>query len=185
MTSERDVMLNSRACRPSRISRALARLGHFVTPTGWLAHRRRAKLLSQTKTAIDSSGLFDAAWYLTQYPDVAAAGMNPVTHYITFGANEGRDPTPLFDTKWYLAQYPDVAAAGMNPLLHYVLCGANEGRDPNPSFDTDWYVAQYTDVAARGVNPLAHYFTHGANEGRDEWRAPSFEARALRLVQRR
>jgi GT2 family glycosyltransferase len=126
-----------------------------------------------TKTALGSSGLFDAAWYLAQFSDVTLVGRDPLAHYLTYGANEGRDPHPLFDTKWYLAQYPDVAAVGMNPLAHYVLFGAMEGRDPNPLFDTDWYLAQYTDVAATGANPLAHYLTYGANEGRDP--SPHFD----------
>lgn len=37
---------------------------------------------------------FDAVWYLHQYPDVAAAGMNPWTHYRRFGQSEGRLPAP-------------------------------------------------------------------------------------------
>jgi hypothetical protein len=133
VASERDVMLNSRAWRAFlRMRRALARVssivGHSVITT---------RLLKRTKTAIGSSDLFDAVWYLAQYTDVAASGVNPLAHYLTSGANEGRDPNPLFDTKWYLAQYPDVAAAGMNPLAHYVSFGAKEGRDPNPVFDSD------------------------------------------------
>ncbi|MEA2977680.1 MAG: hypothetical protein QOF19_3200, partial [Alphaproteobacteria bacterium] len=35
---------------------------------------------------------FDAAWYLAQYPDVAAAKLNPLVHYIRWGAIEGRGP---------------------------------------------------------------------------------------------
>jgi hypothetical protein len=72
--------------------------------------------------------LFDAAWYLVTYPDVAAAGVNPLEHYLRHGAAEGRDPGPLFSTRWYLEAYPDVAAAGVNPLEHYLRRGAAEGR---------------------------------------------------------
>jgi hypothetical protein len=32
---------------------------------------------------------FDASWYLSQYPDVV--GINPLLHYILFGASEGRE----------------------------------------------------------------------------------------------
>ena len=61
---------------------------------------------------------------------MAAAGINPLVHYLTWGAAEGRDPSPLFDTSYYLKSNPDVAAAGINPLAHYLTWGAAEGRDP-------------------------------------------------------
>jgi len=79
------------------------------------------------------SGLFDAAWYLLQNPDVAEAGMDPVSHYLEHGASEGRDPSPLFNTRWYREHYADVGAAGMNPLVHYLRFGRAEGRKPAPS----------------------------------------------------
>jgi hypothetical protein len=44
--------------------------------------------------------LFDTAWYLAANPDVAAAGVDPLQHYIDYGAAEGRDPNPLFDSEW-------------------------------------------------------------------------------------
>jgi glycosyltransferase involved in cell wall biosynthesis len=106
--------------------------------------------------------LFDADWYLTTYKDVAAAGVDPFSHYFEHGFGEGRSPHALFDTSWYLAQNPDVAAAGINPLLHYLDHGANEGRDPHPLFDSSWYLDRNPDVVAAGVNPLAHYLEHGS-----------------------
>ena len=66
-----------------------------------------------------ASQFFDAGWYSARYPDVAAAGLDPLTHFLRFGIAEGRDPGPLFDAKWYLANNPDVAAAGIIPLVHY------------------------------------------------------------------
>lgn len=33
---------------------------------------------------------FDSAWYLEQYPDVKRAAVNPLMHYIQYGANERR-----------------------------------------------------------------------------------------------
>lgn len=35
---------------------------------------------------------FDAGWYLSKYPDVAAAGLDPWFHYCRFGRSEGRLP---------------------------------------------------------------------------------------------
>jgi O-antigen biosynthesis protein len=103
---------------------------------------------------------------LAQYRDVAAAGMNPLAHYVLFGAKEGRDPNPVFDSDWYLAQYTDVAASGVNPLAHYLTSGATEGRDPSPHFDAEWYVARCPEVEKLGLNPLTHYLLKGRAEGR-------------------
>jgi hypothetical protein len=116
--------------------------------------------------------LFDPTWYLARNPDVAAAGAEPLTHYIAYGAAEGRNPNPFFDTRWYVAQNSDVEA-GLNPVAHYLASGAAEGRDPHPLFDTDWYLAQNSEVFAANVNPLAHFLEWGAREGRAPH--PSFD----------
>ena len=79
--------------------------------------------------AIMRSGVFDQVWYLNNNPDVAAAGINPIRHYLSHGAREGRNPSPEFSTHDYLIHNPDVAAAGINPLVHFVLYGVAEGRD--------------------------------------------------------
>jgi hypothetical protein len=41
------------------------------------------------------SGLFDGEWYVKEYADVAAAGMDPLRHYVVYGAKEGRQPNPV------------------------------------------------------------------------------------------
>jgi hypothetical protein len=110
---------------------------------------------------------FDRTWYLDRYPDVRAAKFDPVSHFLKWGAREGRHPNPLFWTEFYVRQYPGVRAAGINPLLHYLLCGWHEGCNPNPLFDGGWYLRENGDVAAAGMNPLIHYLHRGAYEGRD------------------
>lgn len=77
---------------------------------------------------IAASDLFDAGWYLNTYPDVAAARIKPVLHYVRHGAKEGRDPGPFFSTQKYLDANPDVKDAGANPLLHYLTHGLQERR---------------------------------------------------------
>jgi glycosyltransferase involved in cell wall biosynthesis len=153
----------------------LARLQH----SSWLAHfRSRA---SQAATVICASGLFDSDWYLESYPDVAARGVDPLRHYVRYGAREGRDPNRLFSSSWYLANNPEVAELGLNPLAHFIQRGAAEGRSPGPLFDTKWYLEANPDVAAANVNPLLHFLRHGAREGRrpngridsGAWLAPS------------
>ena len=77
--------------------------------------------------------LFDAAWYVERYKDVQ--GTDPLHHYVTFGANEGRDPNPFFDGGWYRAHYQDVAQSGIDSLLHYMVSARRELRNPHPRFD--------------------------------------------------
>jgi len=103
--------------------------------------RRRPNSASRADVeAVAASGLFDRDWYLEQNPDVRAAGIDPLRHYLRYGAGEGRDPNPLFDSDWYLEQNPEVGATGVNPLVHYLRCGAAEGRAPGPDFAGSWYV---------------------------------------------
>ncbi|WP_341218389.1 hypothetical protein [Neptunomonas phycophila] len=75
-----------------------------------------------------SSEFFDTEWYMNKYPDVAESTISPAEHYLRFGAQEGRFPSPLFSGDWYLKTYPDVAKSGINPLLHYIKFGKAEGR---------------------------------------------------------
>jgi hypothetical protein len=51
--------------------------------------RQRARVLRE-------SGLFDAEWYLAENADVAKAGVDPLLHYVEFGANENRAPNAFF-----------------------------------------------------------------------------------------
>ncbi len=112
--------------------------------------------------------IFDAAYYLRQYPDVAAAGREPLPHFLSIGWAEGRNPCALFDTELYLEHYPDIAQAGLNPLIHYVSVGAREGRRVSLLFDAGWYLGKNPDIAeAARANPLAHYLTIGAGQGRE------------------
>ena len=104
--------------------------------------------------------------YLEENPDVAAAGLDGLTHYLCFGAAEGRDPNPLFSTTWYVERNPDVDTSRLNPLLHSALYGAFEGRDPSPGFDTAWYGAENSEVARTRLTPLAHYLQFGRAEDR-------------------
>ena len=84
----------------------------------------------RTIRILRSSGLFDREYYLAQNPDVAAAHLDPIRHFVKCGAAEGRDPSCLFDTSAYIQSHPELAASGMNPLLHYLL---HEAADRNPN----------------------------------------------------
>lgn len=109
---------------------------------------------------------FDAAYYLAQNPDVAAAGADPLQHYLNYGWHEHRNPNAYFNTDYYLNQNPDIAAAGMNPLQHFEDFGWREGRDPGPGFSVSGYLAANPDVRAAGIDPLQHFLVNGRAEGR-------------------
>ena len=103
------------------------------------AARRRVGRLARRFTespdvSVDEAGLlrtsplFDRAYYLATYPDVADAAIDPVVHYLQFGWREARQPSMSFDGNRYLDDNPDVRAAGVNPLVHYLAFGKQEGR---------------------------------------------------------
>ncbi|PYE30714.1 hypothetical protein DFP83_11430 [Idiomarina fontislapidosi] len=81
---------------------------------------------------LEESPLFDADWYLKQYPDLETSKLQPAEHYLRFGGFEGRNPNSQFDSAFYLSTYPDVAEEGMNPLIHFILYGEAEGRSVKP-----------------------------------------------------
>ena len=110
--------------------------------------------------AIAASGLFDRNFYLNNYPDVQSSGLDPLIHFLKFGAKEGRRPNSIFDTDWYMRTYPDVTNSNINPLLHYLLHGVKEGRDPGPNFDTLDYLDRHPDLHGNNINPLAHYLAN-------------------------
>ena len=53
----------------------------------WLALTRE-----RPKGEFSKEMAFDPAWYLEAYPDVAAAGVDPWSHYVNYGRQEGRLP---------------------------------------------------------------------------------------------
>jgi GT2 family glycosyltransferase len=77
---------------------------------------------------IQHLGAFDATFYLSQREDLARMPLEPVQHYLLYGAAEGLDPSPDFSTRTYLERHADVAASGANPYAHYLAAGQAEGR---------------------------------------------------------
>ncbi len=82
---------------------------------------------------------FDPEWYFETNPDVKAAGVSPLLHYVLNGAGELRAPHQYFDPKYYCANNPDVAHAEQDPLSHFVLHGMKEGRIPTPKVDRGFF----------------------------------------------
>jgi glycosyltransferase involved in cell wall biosynthesis len=106
-------------------------------------------------------GLFDIAYYLATYPDIAASNVDPLEHFFDYGFLEDRRPNPYFDPSWYLAVNQDVRDAGLQPLLHYAIYGDREGRRPCELFDTAWYRKHYG--IADDELALAHYLARATS----------------------
>jgi hypothetical protein len=97
---------------------------------------------------------FNTLEYLKANPDVAAAGVNPFSHYLQYGVNEGRAPSASFpsfasfDSAAYLAANTDLAGAGIDTkaeaYAHFVLYGQFEGRPGAPTVDTGIPGSTYT-----------------------------------------
>ncbi len=129
----------------------------------------------KNKTLVAESEFFDAGWYLETNPDVAAAGVDPVEHYLRRGGSEGRPASPRFHSAGYYALNIEVARSSENPLLHYLESGSAGGasamsvdefravfgsgeRDAelqryvslvaqSPLFDPDWFRQQYPSIS--------------------------------------
>lgn len=130
LNSELEILQRERELE--RTDNVLALFEACSRAKGTLSKRKARKAKSVDHDALQSSPLFDADWYLSEYPDVAMAGLDPIKHYLHEGASEGRNPSTLFDTIWYLTSNPDVVQVGMNPLLHYLRYGKAEERQPLP-----------------------------------------------------
>jgi glycosyltransferase involved in cell wall biosynthesis len=128
-------------------------LRNFIRP----ANRGSFQTLIQDCEEVRQSGLFDEDWYLQEYPDVRAAGIDPLLHYVKYGWREARNPNILFNTEWYLEHYPDVRAVELNPLIHYIRHGAGELRNTSPEFQPGIFQDPRTP---RGAHHLAAASTY-------------------------
>ena len=82
--------------------------------------------------------LFDGQFYIKSDPDLTRVNINPLLHYVKYGAAEGRAPHPLFDAAYYCQQERSQEAR-MNPLAQYLAQGAARGVRPHRLFDPAWY----------------------------------------------
>lgn len=80
-----------------------------------------------------ASSALDRIFYQLQIDGSVWERMDPVRHYVLFGATEGLDPNSAFSTKFYMGAHEDVASAGINPLYHFLRYGRGEGRRIEPS----------------------------------------------------
>ena len=88
--------------------------------------------------------------------------MNPLVHYLRYGAWEGRKPHPLFDPRYYARSYGDPDLEQQAPLIHF-LETKRDWANPHPLFNCRIWLTHNPDAASSGINPLVHYVRSGAD----------------------
>ena len=81
---------------------------------------------------IRGSALFDDAWYLRTYHDVAHLGEDPALHFLRHPYNPFRRPSDDFNIGQYVIDHPEVLVDQVNPLVHFLLSPESEGADAYP-----------------------------------------------------
>ncbi len=108
---------------------------------------------------VKNSRLFDADWYRDRIPGLQTNSQDPLIHYIDFGVQEGKSPSPLFDPIFYKKTYgPDPSH---DPFDHYLREGIRINHSPCPWFDPEFYQQHYLLPEGNEVSPLKHYLTEG------------------------
>ncbi|AXR07843.1 hypothetical protein [Salinimonas sediminis] len=77
---------------------------------------------------LKSSEYFSESYYREKYKDTK--DIDPIKHYLLYGAMEGRNPSKHFDTYYYLKNNSDVVNSRINPLVHFLKFGIKEKRLP-------------------------------------------------------
>ena len=107
------------------------------------------------------SAYFDPHYYLSQYPDVTDAGMEPLEHFVNYGLYETRNPHPLIDMEVVKG-----GLAGKELTLETVAQHFIDNGRPSAYFDPNFYLNAYRDIAAAEIPALLHFIMAGANEKR-------------------
>lgn len=121
------------------------------------------------------SAQFNVDWYLRTYSDVAAAGIDPVTHWLKDGLVEGRLIAPnvivrrgavanqVADGGWTIFKW-------RGKPVSVLVCDPTDAEEfltfVSAHFDRGWYLKAYPDVEAANVDPLFHWLFYGIQEGR-------------------
>ena len=106
----------------------------YSVPDGMLGLRHY--LLHRAGGQVSAMAEFDSPFYLKTYPDVAAAGLDPLEHYMVQGFREARKPFAGFDPAFYRQRYLG-GETEANPLLHYLAHRDRPGVHPSlPSGET-------------------------------------------------
>ncbi|MGI2901777.1 choice-of-anchor Y domain-containing protein [Tolypothrix sp. VBCCA 56010] len=122
-----------------------------------------------------SISLFDANVYRAANSDLAAAGLTTdaqlLSHFQTFGIDEGRTFSRLIDLNFYRASNEDLASSGLTSnrqvFEHLQQFGVAEGRQFSAFVNLNFYRASNSDLATFNNEQLFEHFRNfGLNEER-------------------
>lgn len=137
---------------------------------------------------IRASARFDAEWYLIINKDIAKAGVDPIKHYVSHGAKEGREPAPWFSSNVYRRTKGGDLLPDANPFSHFLRFGCEDDildrgllTDFSPKtirtavkrlerlslFRNEDYLNLNSSLRDIGVTPAQHAITYGFSEGRN------------------
>jgi len=135
------------------ISAALNRIRHVAKGrTSFFAVER-------LRRAVEKSGVFDAAWYRHQRPDLPDK-QDLLDHFIFYGIEEGTSPNPLIDVDWIAKS---VGKSRDLALRMYLLHGRHTDLGATPLFDVTYYRA--SAGLGTGTDALSHYLRRGYSAG--------------------
>ena len=86
------------------------------------------------KELIEMSNLFDEVYYTRSNPKVKNTTLDGLTHYVTTGWKEDKNPSAEFDAIWYRSEYLQDFLIPMNALVHYILIGETKGYLKRPKY---------------------------------------------------
>ncbi len=130
---------------------------------------------------------FDEKFYLSNYPDVARSGQDPLSHFMLHGWREGRNPSATFHTLFFKDKYLAESDVAVNPLEYYQNNQTAQQLKTAPNskeeyievqkrvvrkcFDEFFYRKRGADLAP-GTDALDHYLRTGWLKGREP--SPTF-----------
>jgi hypothetical protein len=112
----------------------------------------------------DVSWFFDRAYHLQKYPDIGAANIDPLLHFMRWGVTELRSPHPLIDLRHicetdYTLLPETLGIEALQDLL------ARDLIDPSRLFSLDYYRSQLDDTADTAGGLLRHFVQTGLLAG--------------------
>ena len=131
----------------------------------------------------DPAPWFSVEGYFAANPDVAAAGVEPVSHFLAHGRHEGREiapsrhaaryfgqvdwsPAPWSFESFFATESPMAVRSGRRRVAAVPLT-AEQHAVVAAEFDAAFYLALNPDVASAGMDPLEHFIRTGWLEDRD------------------
>ncbi|WP_185858820.1 glycosyltransferase family 2 protein [Vreelandella populi] len=112
---------------------------------------------SENYELIKRSNLLNKKWYAKQYKDVELLGMDPIEHYIKYGAHLGRDPSANFSASFYRENFLE-KGSNDDPLLHYLKVGSKKGYKIKPN------ALHLRDLLKAGNRVRAKYLSQFCNK---------------------